>query len=135
MQQHQKISVALLLTFVLVIIQLVNASQNLTNTNQFIIPTYNSTINFSNNGSYESAKFENNTWFFTGLLLNGSNLLFTDADILSKSYTHGNLSIFASDCNVTITNFDLLLTPEPDDPHQYCMAKPWLAELHSLWHG
>ena len=47
---------------------------------KFSIPAYNGSIRFAVNGIYSNATFENNTWTFTNLYLNGSQPLenFTD---------------------------------------------------------
>jgi hypothetical protein len=87
---------------------------NFTPTDTFAISENNSTIAFAYNGSYETATLVNSTWFFTNLQLTPSNLTSND-DPLTESPNIGNLSITAQDCNITITNFDRLLTPDPND--------------------
>jgi hypothetical protein len=56
---------------------------------KFLVPTYNGSISFAVNGTYSNAAFENNTWIFTNLQLNGSQLL-------------ENFQISAQNSNVTI---------------------------------
>ena len=58
----------------------------------FAIPAFNSQIGLYSNVNYKTAKFENNTWFFTGLKSN------------SQGYIpiQGNLYISAKNCSVII---------------------------------
>ena len=81
----------------------------------FPIPEYNSRINFANSGTYENAIFENNTWHFNGLLVNGSLTLNftaingdTTATMLTYSTNGGSLSVSSQNSNMTITSYDLL---------------------------
>jgi len=90
------------------------STTNFLPTATFAIPENNSTIDFAYNGSYETATLENNTWFFTNLQLTPSNLTSNDNPLLN-SPNNGNLSISAQDSNVTITSFDRLLTPNPEN--------------------
>ncbi len=59
---------------------------------KFSIPAYNSSITFAVNGTYSNATFENSTWTFTNLLLNGSLPL-------------ENFEISTQDSNVTILSY------------------------------
>jgi hypothetical protein len=59
---------------------------------KFSIPSYNGTISFAVNGTYSKATFENETWTFTNLCLNGSQPL-------------ENFTISAQNCNVTIFSY------------------------------
>jgi hypothetical protein len=86
----------------------------------FPIPESNSRINFGNKGTYQSAIFENNTWHFTGLLLNGSLTLDftaingdTTATMLTYSTNGGALSVSSQNSNITITSYDLLIWYAP----------------------
>jgi hypothetical protein len=56
---------------------------------KFNIPSYNGTISFAVNGTYSEATFENGTWTFTNLHLNGSQPL-------------ANFKISTQNSNVTI---------------------------------
>jgi hypothetical protein len=58
----------------------------------FDIPVCNGTIRFSVNGSYTTARLENDTWVFTDLFLN-------------ESRVSGTLKFSAKDCNVVIHSF------------------------------
>jgi len=60
--------------------------------NQFLIPSYNGAVSFSENGSYSKATFENNIWTFENLNINGSTTL-------------QNFSVSAQNSNVTIFSY------------------------------
>jgi hypothetical protein len=77
---------------------------------QFSIPTTNGTIDFAQIGYYENAILVNDTWVFSHLQLDSSQ-----TDLLSDSPTTANLNITTRGSNVTITSFDRLLTPDPND--------------------
>jgi hypothetical protein len=53
-------------------------------TTKFSVPAYNGTISFAVNGNYSAATFDDNTWMFTNLLLNGSQPL-EKLEITSKN--------------------------------------------------
>jgi hypothetical protein len=59
---------------------------------KFNIPSYNGTISFAVNGTYSEATFENGTWTFTNLHLNGSQPL-------------ANFKISTQNSNVTIFSY------------------------------
>lgn len=59
---------------------------------QFEIDPLNGSIHFAYNGTYSSATFENNTWYFNDLTLNGSRVL-------------GNLRVSVQNSNITIYSF------------------------------
>jgi hypothetical protein len=59
---------------------------------KFNIPSYNGTISFAVNGTYSEATFENDTWTFTNLHLNGSQPL-------------ANFKISTQNSNVTIFSY------------------------------
>lgn len=59
---------------------------------RFSIPELNGSISFAFNGSYSSAKLENDTWVFKDLVLNNSQRL-------------GNLHVSVQDSNITIYSF------------------------------
>jgi hypothetical protein len=59
---------------------------------RFSIPELNGSIRFAFNGSYSSAKIENNTWVFKDLVLNNSQRL-------------GNLRVSVEDSNITVYSF------------------------------
>jgi len=59
--------------------------------NKFLVPTYNGSIGFAVNGTYSNATFENNTWTFTNLRLNGS----TPLKNLKISTQNSNVTIFS----------------------------------------
>jgi len=61
-------------------------------TDKFSIPAYNGLISFGANGTYAKAAFENDTWTFTDLQIQGSQNL---------QY----LSFSAQNCNVTIASY------------------------------
>ena len=42
---------------------------------KFDIPVLDGAVSFAVNGSYSKATFENNTWIFTDLQLNGSQMI------------------------------------------------------------
>ncbi len=83
-----------------------------TTTTQFPIPALNGTINFAENGTYESAALINDTWVFANLQLNSPS-----TDMLSDSPTTGNLNITAQNSNITINCFDRLISPYSNDYH------------------
>ena len=58
---------------------------------KFSIPAYNGSISFAVNGTYSNATFENNTWTFTNLLLNGSQPL----ENFEISTQNSNVTIFS----------------------------------------
>lgn len=66
---------------------------------QFNIRDQNSTINFSAEGTYKDAIFENNTWIFSNLHLAKSSIL----DVLRIS---------AENCNVTINSYEKFASTE-----------------------
>jgi len=68
-----------------------------TPSNTYPISSLDSAINFAYNGSYNSAKLENNFWSFNGLVLGGLG-----------SSNIPSLDVSAQDCNVTITHVDTL---------------------------
>jgi hypothetical protein len=61
----------------------------------FEIPSNNSFVHFSTNGSFVNAFLENNTWFFNGL--------YFDFDFYSAQKL--NISVSGRDCNMTINPF------------------------------
>jgi hypothetical protein len=65
-----------------------------TSTDRFDIPQLNGSIRFGYNGSYASAKMENNTWVFTNLTLNN----------ISRP---GTIKVSAQNSNITIYSFSL----------------------------
>lgn len=85
---------------------------------QFTIPTTNGTICFAQVGFYESASLIGDTWVFNTL-----NLDSQQTDLLSDSPTTASLNITAQDSNVTIINFERLLTPDTSD---YQNTGSWL---------
>jgi hypothetical protein len=64
-------------------------------TDRFKIPPLNGSIGFARNGSYSSAKLENNAWTFNDLKFN---------NVLNNSFL-GNLKISVQDSNITIFSF------------------------------
>ncbi len=62
----------------------------------FEIPDLNSTIRFSRNGTCSQVNFENNSWTFVDLFLNGT-----------LSATKLNLTVSSKNCNITITSYGL----------------------------
>jgi hypothetical protein len=87
----------------------------------FTIQASNGSVSFSRNGYYESLAVQNNTLMFRGLVLEGSSSLLGDVEKVSGSATFGALDVAVKDCNITITNFDLLPLPpqnhvEPSGP-------------------
>ena len=92
---------------------------------QFAIPNYDSSVNFSMGGSYESATFyDNGTWHFAGLALNSYTLnlsargappggIVTGRDVLPYLNHGGAFSVSAKDCNVTIIDYEPLVTYYP----------------------
>ncbi|MFC1487173.1 nitrous oxide reductase family maturation protein NosD [Thermoproteota archaeon] len=83
----------------------------------FIIPEFNGQVNFSVGGSYESAKLENGTWNFVGLALDSYMYdlgnRFSGGIVRGSEYLHyctndGNFSVSIKNCNITITNYDLI---------------------------
>jgi hypothetical protein len=77
---------------------------------QFPIPITNGSISFAQIGYYENASLVNDTWVFTHLQLDSQQ-----TNLLSDSPTTANLNITTQDSNITITNFDRLLTPDGGD--------------------
>jgi hypothetical protein len=73
---------------------------------QFSIPAYNGIISFAENGTYSSATLESNTWIFTYLLLNGSQLL-------------ANLEISIKNSNVTIISYTVTSINFPSNRLSY----------------
>lgn len=61
-------------------------------TDRFAIPQLNGSLSFACNGSYSSAKLENDTWVFNDLVLNNSQRL-------------GNLRVSVQNSNITIYSF------------------------------
>lgn len=59
---------------------------------KFSVPAYNGVVNFATNGTYSTATFESNTWTFTNLQLNRSQLL-------------EKLEISAKNSNVTVNSY------------------------------
>ena len=60
-------------------------------TDIFLVPAYNGSLSFAVNGTYSAATFENNTWTFTNLQLNGSQPLKN----LEFSTQNSNVTIFS----------------------------------------
>jgi hypothetical protein len=65
-------------------------------TDIFLVPAYSGSISFGVNGTYSAATFENNTWTFTNLHLNGSQPLKTfqistqNSNVTISSYVTSN---------------------------------------------
>ncbi len=91
-----RVQIAAVLVFatVLSLLPAVNAQQAtaFSVTDHFDIPNLNSSIQFAYNISCTNATFENDTWRFEGLSINGSQ-------------RQGTLFVSASDCNLTIFSF------------------------------
>jgi hypothetical protein len=68
-------------------------------TDEFPIPSKNSTIHFATNGTYTSATLENGTWIFKDLNFTTSAATFLGLNVTSGSHT---LRFSAENCNVTI---------------------------------
>lgn len=64
-----------------------------TSADKFSTPEFNSSISFSSNGTFSTAKLLNDTWTFTNLRLNVS------------SPSVGNLTVSIHNSNMTITSF------------------------------
>ena len=77
---------------------------------QFPIPITNGSISFAQLGYYENATLINDTWVFNNLQLDSQQ-----PNLFSDSPTTANLNITTKDSNITITNFDRLLTPDAGD--------------------
>ena len=87
---------------------------------QFAIPNYDSSVNFSVGGSYENATlYDNGTWHFAGLALNSYALnlsaggapsggIVTGRDVLPYLIDGGDFSLSAKNCKVTITAYEPL---------------------------
>jgi hypothetical protein len=69
------------------------SSTAFTPADKFSYPDSNSALNFSTEGSYELARFENGAWMFVNLLLNR-----TEQEML-------NLTVSANDSDLTITEY------------------------------
>jgi len=90
------------------------STEYLTPSTRFAIPQNNAAVAFSEVGIYKTATLVNNqTWAFTNLLLNCSNLYYR-ADLLSDT-SHKDLNVTAYNSNITVTHFDVLLTPDAND--------------------
>jgi hypothetical protein len=63
-------------------------------TTKFGIPAYGGTIGFAVNGTYSNASFQNDSWTFRDLRLEGSQPL-------------DNLIISAQNCNITIVSYQI----------------------------
>ncbi|MHC3129063.1 MAG: hypothetical protein IBV52_03200 [Candidatus Bathyarchaeota archaeon] len=63
---------------------------------QFIIPEYNTSINFASNGSYVYTNLENSTWRFQNLIVD---------NYVTPNASTWYLRMSALDCNVTITSY------------------------------
>lgn len=61
---------------------------------EFSVPAYGGIIRFAVNGTYSNASFQNNSWTFTDLSLDGSQPL-------------ANLIISAQNCNITILSYQV----------------------------
>jgi hypothetical protein len=72
----------------------VNSNFYLSSIERFVIPNQNSTIRFAVDGTYENKSFEDSTWWFANLDLNGSD-------------TMENFKVSARDSNVTIVSYQL----------------------------
>jgi hypothetical protein len=71
---------------------------------QFLIPSYNGSINFARNGSYSNATFESESWTFENLNINGSVPL----QNFLVSAQNSNVTIFSYfSSNTTITTLRL----------------------------
>lgn len=77
--------------------------------NNFSIPAINGSVSFSVNGSYSTATFENNTWFFTNLRLNYSQVLRTfsistqNSNVTINSYRTNNANVLARTLQLSYT--------------------------------
>ncbi|MFC1487317.1 nitrous oxide reductase family maturation protein NosD [Thermoproteota archaeon] len=83
----------------------------------FSIPESNGQVNFSVGGIYESAKLKNGTWNFVGLALDTymrdlgntySGGIVRGSEYLRFCPNDGNISVSVKNCNITITNLDLI---------------------------
>ena len=84
---------------------------------KFSVPKYNGEIGFTVGGLYESAVLENDTWHFVGLALETYEYdledTFSGGIVKGKEYlkycvSDGNFSVSAVNCNLTISNYDLI---------------------------
>jgi len=70
----------------------------------FGIPAYHGSISFGFNGSYSTATFDNDSWIFTNLQVDGS----LPIGILSFSAQNCNVTIFSYQA-INATTFDIML--------------------------
>lgn len=83
------------LFFIFVVLVACQSQLSFTMVDVFEIPSNNGSIRFATNGTYANAFLEDDTWFFNGLQFS--------ADVYRVEKL--NLSISATDCNVTIYPF------------------------------
>lgn len=103
------------LTFVSIIP--VHGAVTFTPEDQFAIPEDNSRFNFAIGGSYDNASLENGTWNFVGLALDNyvldlgrsfSGGVLYGRDVLRYCSNDGNFSVSVQNCDITITNYDVI---------------------------
>ncbi len=98
-----KVSTGIAIIFIIFILSLTcpntQAQTNIsfTTVDKFYTPENNGSIGFAVNGTYSNATFENNTWTFMNLRLNGSLPI-------------ENLEFSAQNCNVTIFSYQAFNT-------------------------
>jgi hypothetical protein len=98
-----KVSTGIAIIFIIFILSLTcpntQAQTNIsfTTADKFYTPENNGSIGFAVNGTYSNATFENNTWTFMNLRLNGSLPI-------------ENLEFSAQNCNITIFSYQAFNT-------------------------
>ena len=76
-----------------------------TTDDSFALPSSNGSVRFASNGAFENAYVENNTWFFEGLNFS--------VDVYQAQKL--NLSVSATDCDMTISPFFVLSRSSQED--------------------
>ena len=84
----------------------VHGAEIFTQDTQFYIPEYNTYISYAMGGSYTNASLIDNIWHFAGLTFEGATSIF-------PTIPGVDFSISTQDCNLNITQFDMLFILPP----------------------
>jgi hypothetical protein len=132
---RNKVFVGIVVVFIIVIFPSgcleaqAQADVNFSPADKFSIPSNNGTISFAVNGSYSKATFENDTWTFVNLQINGSAPL-SDFRISTQN---SNVSVFYyTEFNTTLRRVLLRYTVEGQGKQILNLG---ISSLQGTWSG
>jgi hypothetical protein len=132
---RNKVFVGIVVVFIIVIFPSgcleaqAQADVNFSPADKFSIPSNNGTISFAVNGSYSKATFENDTWTFVNLQINGSAPL----NNFEISTQNSNVSVFYyTEFNTTLRRVLLRYTVEGQGKQILNLG---ISSLQGTWSG